>query len=137
MMAKPHDFLIRHKSDEENARKLIAMGYPAVAPVLSHMMEWIQDMNWPVARTVAPFLASIGEPILDEVRKVFETDDLTWQYWCITEIIEKLPPQIAQQFRSELERLVHTPTSAEQREELDQVARDALERLEMTDADDA
>jgi len=88
-MNDPHDFLIRHKCDSENTHKLIEMGYPAVAPVLSHMMEWIQDMNWPVAIALGPFLASIGEPIVPEVRNVLATNDYEWKYSVVDTIVSQ------------------------------------------------
>lgn len=129
-ISDPHDFLIRGKFDCEHAEKLIAVGFPGVAPVLPHMLEWIQDMNWPVARVVAPFLVSIGEPIVPEIWKVLDGDDLVWKYWCIEVLIGELPHQQASCFRNELERLAKNPTDAERVEELDEQARDVLCRLD-------
>ncbi|MEM9416337.1 MAG: DUF5071 domain-containing protein [Planctomycetota bacterium] len=129
-MANPEDYLVRHKSDIENAQQLVALGYPAVRSVLPQMMEWIQDMNWPVARVLQPFLVSIGEPILPEVRRVFESDDLVWQYWCIVEILGHLPVENVSSFRPELERLALRPTQTERQEELDQVAGELLAQLD-------
>src|SRR5688500_18615540 len=44
----------RNKHDRKRAAAAIAAGYPAVAPVLPEMLEWLQDMNWPVAQDLAP-----------------------------------------------------------------------------------
>lgn len=125
-MNNPHDFQIRHKHDLDNAHKLIELGYPAVAPLLPHLLEWIQDMNWPVAKTIAPFLVSIGEPLVPEVKEVFATDDYGWQYICITDIIKKMPAELSVQFRPELERLAYHATKAEKDEDLDKVALQVL-----------
>ena len=128
-MSESLECLIRGKFDSENANRLIALGYPTVAPVLPHMVEWIQDMNWPVAKLVAPFLGSLGAPILPEIRKVLDGDDLIWKYWVISELIGRLPVELAKEFRADLERLAFSPTDEERLEELDQQAKNELERL--------
>jgi hypothetical protein len=54
---------------------VIAGGYPAVAPVLPELL------TWPVARELAPSLASIGAPLLAEVRRIVPARDDIWKYW--------------------------------------------------------
>ena len=72
---------IRDKKDIENAEAIFALGYPAVAPLIPHLFIWIQDMNWPVAKRVAPFLTSIGRPIFPELNRVLATDALKGFGW--------------------------------------------------------
>ncbi|UCE03873.1 MAG: DUF5071 domain-containing protein [Candidatus Latescibacterota bacterium] len=122
--------VIRDKHDVESARKLVALGYPVVAPALSDMMEWIQDMNWPVAKVLAPFLAALGEAVVPEVRRVLASDDHLWKYWCINDIIGEMPVKAARQFTADLHRYALTPTEAERKEELDEVAKAALSRID-------
>jgi integrase len=42
------------------AERAVALGWPGVQPVISELLEWIQDYNWPVARTLAPFSRASG-----------------------------------------------------------------------------
>jgi hypothetical protein len=125
----PRSFLPRTKRDFENARRIVALGYPAVAPVLPELFEWIQDGNWPIAPAIAAFLTSIGEPIFPQIREVLRSNDGTWKYWCITWVIGKLPPELAEEFGPELEQLAFHPTRDDQLEELDQQAKEVLDRL--------
>jgi hypothetical protein len=129
MSADPRQLLPRNKSDEERVRALIALGYPAVAPVLPDLLEWLQDGNWPISRPIADFFLSIGEPVLPLIDAVLRGPDATWKYWCIQRLIARLPPTLAAGFRPELERLAQRPTGDEQSEELYDVARDALVAL--------
>jgi hypothetical protein len=115
-----------NKSDEVTADKVIQTGYPIVAPILPHIMMWLQDGNWPISKSLALFLASIGDPIIPEIRKVFATDDYSWQWFVIVILVSELPPPVANQLRTDLERLANNPTSAERQNEIDEVARDVL-----------
>lgn len=120
--------LITHKCDEANATKLIERGYPAVAPVLPYMIEWLQDCNWPVAKPVFGFLASIGAPVLPEIRRVFATHDDVWKYWCI-ELLKAMPLAVAEQMRSDLAAIVNEPTPGEISEEVVEGANELLAAL--------
>ncbi len=120
---------IKDKHDLATAEYLVELGYPAVAEALPDMLSWIQDANWPVAGVVAPFLASIGEPLSDELWKVLRSDDLLWKYWCIQLVIGRMPRDAARAFVPELQRLANSPLPEEKREELHEVAADALEIL--------
>ena len=122
----PDGFVPRDKHDHESADRAIAAGYPAVEPVLWHLLEWIQDMNWPVAQTLAPFLASIGTPLVPHIKKVFETDDEIWKYW-IMGVIFLESPEVAEEFRDELVRIAYTPTESEITEEIPERALDVLQ----------
>jgi Domain of unknown function (DUF5071) len=122
--------LPRHKCDCERAQAIIALGYPAVAPVLRDLLEWLQDCNWPVSHSIAPFLASVGEPVVPLIREVFRGNDDIWKYWCIERLIMGFPRTLAEEFRPELQRFAFHPTKQERSEELDERARAALEWLD-------
>ena len=111
------------------ARAAVEAGYPAVDPILGELLKWLQDCNWPVAHILEPFLASIGAPLVPHIWHVLGTDDHVWKYWVIGTLIRDLPENVAAAFRSELERLCHDPQPDERREELDEQAREVLERF--------
>ena len=95
MPIDPRELLPRSTRDREAARAVIALGYPAVAPVLPDLLEWLQDYNWPVARPIGEFLASIPEPMVPHIRAVLDGNDLIWKYWCI-EVTDSPPLAIKQ-----------------------------------------
>ena len=117
------------KQDLERARAAVEAGYPVVEPILGELIEWLQDCNWPVAHILAPFLASIGAPLVPYIWRVLRTDDEIWKYWVIPLLIGTLPKGIAAEFRPELERLCYSPLPNEKREGLDEQARDVLEHF--------
>jgi hypothetical protein len=59
--------------DVENARALIALGYPAIEPVLPSLFQWLETSGSEVELVVRPFFAALGEPALDLVRSALES----------------------------------------------------------------
>jgi len=111
----------RNKMDTERAEAAVAAGFPVVAPILPDLLEWLQDMNWLVAGILAPFLASIGCPLIPHIRNILATDDEIWKYWIISRIMGE-SREVAEAFRGELERMAYSPTESERREELNEAA---------------
>jgi len=120
--------LPRHKSDSENARAIVAQGYPAVEPVLAELLEWLQDPNWPISGRIASFLATIGEPLIPHVRYVLQSNDDGWKYQVLTKIVAT-SPVIARSVYDELKRMATAPTSSEKSEDVDIVAQEILLKL--------
>jgi hypothetical protein len=118
--------LPRDKHDLVRAEAIVSAGYPAVEPLMPHLLEWLQDMNWPVARVLAPFLARVGAPLERHLRLVFESTDDIWKYWVIHSVIAE-SPELRRIFRDDLQRLASSPTENERVEEVDEVARTVLQ----------
>ena len=115
----------KHKTDTAAAHAAVEAGYPAVEPVLPQLTEWMQDYNWPVAKVLGPFLASIGRPIIPHVDMVLASNDAGWKYWIISVVIAE-NPLLLTNYLEELTRIANKPTSDEKHHELDDVAREAL-----------
>ena len=111
------ELIPRDKHDHKRAEAAINAGYPAVDPILWELLEWIQDMNWPVAQTLAPFLSSIGLPLVPYIERIFETDDEVWKYWIMGAIM-RYSREVAEAFREVVTRIAYAPTENELNEEL-------------------
>lgn len=116
------------KLETDKAEAIIAQGFPAVEPVLPALLEWMQDINWPVAQPLQPFLASIGVPLAPHVRYVLETKDEIWKYWVVRCLVGE-SVELARVLNPELQRLALDPTPGEHEEELDVIAKEILQRI--------
>jgi hypothetical protein len=114
----------QHKHDTERAEQVVALGYPAAAPILPELIKWLQDYNWPVAHVLAPFLESIGLPLVPEIRRVLATDDDCWKYYLLTSLVNTR--ELVAALRADLTRLVEQPTAREVVAELPEVAAERL-----------
>jgi hypothetical protein len=117
--------LPRDKHQIQMAQALVRVGYPEIAPVLSEILEWVQDMNWPVARVFQPMLASIGAPLAPIIRPVLNGNDDVWKYSIVNNLVRE-SPSLAYELHSELERLVKNPSVGELDEGVSEVARELL-----------
>jgi hypothetical protein len=124
--------LPQHKSDYERAQAIIARGYPAVAPVLPELITWLQDCNWPVSHVIAPFLASIGSPIVPEIRRVLQTNDDIWKYWVLSQVVARTSSDVAEGLREELTRIATEPTQGEILEDVSSTAQAILQKIGQT-----
>ena len=120
------DLLPSTKSDTDKAKAVVSLGFPAVEPALPSLMEWMQDINWPVAQVLQPFLAHIGAPLEPHIRVVLQSDDEIWKFWVLQQIVAK-SEDLVQLFQPELRRLANQATPKEQAEELDVLAKTILE----------
>jgi hypothetical protein len=113
------------KRDVRGAEALVALGYPAVEPILAQLLEWVQDGNWPVARTLAPFLSTIGSPLAPHVAQILQGDDDTWKYFLLSTVVGK-SKELTAVLLPQLERLKSNPTEGEVEEGLDLMASNIL-----------
>jgi hypothetical protein len=73
----------KDKGDVETARALMKYSYSEVSDVVPELLEWIQDMNWPVASPTAEFLLTIEKDITTDIIRVMRSNDAVWKYWCL------------------------------------------------------
>src|SRR5689334_12113292 len=86
--------LPKEKCDTDLAEQVVALGYPAAEPIVPELLEWLQDMNWPVARVLVPFLAEIGTPLVPEIRRILKTNDEVWKHWILSCLVRS-PEMVA------------------------------------------
>lgn len=117
--------LPRDKIHTRSAQKLVELGFPAVEPVLSEILEWVQDGNWPVAQIFLPFLADVGLPLAPHIQRILSTDDAGWKYFILFCVVGE-SDELRRQLKSDLERLASSPTADERSWGTDKIARELL-----------
>ncbi|OHD08200.1 MAG: hypothetical protein A2Y34_16730 [Spirochaetes bacterium GWC1_27_15] len=103
--------------------------YPFYKPILKDLFEWIQDINWPVARYIVPLLIKSGKDVLPIVKEILDSTDDVWKYWTLTCVISEMPPDILKGLEPDLLRIKNNPTTSEIMEELPQIALELLEKI--------
>lgn len=124
------DFLPKNKHDFDSVYNLKKMDRTERLPLLPGLMEWIQDMNWPIANEVAELLLTFPNDMVPLIKEVLATHDDVWKYWCLEILIKGLPEVVRLDLKSELIRIVERPTAGEKLEELDETAMEILRTIE-------
>lgn len=120
-MRTDHPLVPQHKTDIARAEAAVEAGWPAVSIVLPDLLEWLQDYNWPVAHVLAPFLATIGLPALPHIKSILGSNDETWKYWILANVVAPQPEVVAA-LRNDLALIVHRRMSSELTEGVVEVA---------------
>ncbi|MEK5185594.1 DUF5071 domain-containing protein [Solibacillus sp. FSL R5-0691] len=81
----------KDKHDIAAVEFLKAADTEVVIPLLPELLEWVQDMNWPVAEPMVELLLQYPNELTPLVDEVLRGDDDMWIYWCLVEIVPKLP----------------------------------------------
>ena len=126
MARRLSDLVPGSKTETDKASKLVALGYPAVQPVIGEILEWVEDASWPVAVVFLPFLARIGAPLVPHVRYVLQSQDQQWKRVVLDHIVSQ-SVDLAHGLSVDLLQLINTPTDAERAEGLN-VSADELFR---------
>jgi hypothetical protein len=125
MPSDPSALLPTTKHETDKASALVQLGWPAVAPVVPQILEWLQDSNWPVSQVFQPFLVSIGPSIARQVSAVLSRQDGNWKYNLLSTVVSQ-SPGLARALRPQLERLAEHPSADEVAEQVDVAAKEIL-----------
>ncbi|UQV43782.1 DUF5071 domain-containing protein [Janthinobacterium lividum] len=117
--------LPRDKHDTQNAQALIALSWEELHPAMPQILAWIQDVNWPVAGVLLPYLAGIGARLAPYIKTVLDSNDGQWKYFVLQGIVRH-SSEVAFELGGELNRLAYAPTIEELEEGVAEVARAIL-----------
>lgn len=117
--------LPRDKCDVERAEALVALDWEDAESALPEVLEWLQDLNWPVAAVFQPFLVKAGARLAPFLRPIFDADDDIWKYNILVAIASH-SSTLADAIRPELQRLASNPTANEQIEGVTEEAQNIL-----------
>lgn len=129
-MIDPQGLLPRDEHDLDSIALVVEAGYPAIAPILDELLDWTADSNWPVARPLADFLATLGTPLIEPVSRILRGTDGTQKEHCLRLIVQRLPIDVLSGLEDDLRRLADHPSDDDRREEVDIAAREILLHFE-------
>jgi hypothetical protein len=87
--------------------------------LLPQLLTWIQDINWPNAGEITPFLIAGGQEIIPEIAWVLNGQDDIWKGNCIRRILPYLSSKLVFPLLPILKRIAENPTENEKAEETD------------------
>jgi len=124
----PAEFIPRNKFDVERIAALERAGTDSAASVYRELLEWIQDINWPVARPLCAALAHAGPVIVPHLRAILESPDAVWKSVVLDHLAPNLAREVRQQLFPVLRRIAQNPTPDEITEGCDASAKELLAR---------
>ena len=125
------EYLPTSKWDPDAIQRLSQLDPEKRNILLPQLLVWIQDINWPNAGKIVPFLIVGSKEIIPEIEWVLNGQDDVWKGNCIRHILTHLPPETVQPLLPVLKRIVETPTANEKAEEIDVDASTCIEQLQL------
>ena len=89
-MKKIKTLLPKDKFDDSNLEKIKLLNDSDLSQITSELLTWTQDANWPIFPKIVEIIVARQDLFISEISKVFQTDDLIWKYWILTNICPKL-----------------------------------------------
>jgi|GEM_PF-926259 len=123
-----HPLLPRSKTDDAALKRLHQLPEAELLPLLPELLEWLEDLNWPVAGPVWDFLrpyVAYLEPAIVEVLMGYDNE---WKRHLLRLVEDANLPTLSSPLRELTERIAYQPTASEKAEETDEAARDLLSK---------
>jgi hypothetical protein len=124
------ELMPKDKHDRKAMERLRKLPIQELVPLLPELLEWVADINWPIARDAIDLVLTVPEHIVEPIRKVFQTTDYGWKNSCLNYVVPHLPVEQRRQLKPELERIAHQPTQDEIEEGTSDTAQELLNSIE-------
>ena len=112
--------LPKDKLDDSNLEKIKLLNDSDLSQIVSELLTWTQDANWPVFRKIVEIIVARQDRFISEISKVFQTDDRIWKYWILTNICPKLSLENIDFLKKDFDNMAKVlPTNTEEEEILE------------------
>lgn len=125
----------QNKSDIDFYTHLEKMNIIEIKEDVNVLLEWLQDMNWPVAIHISNYFSQYINIIDDEIIEILRSKDEEWKYSILFSIIlhSKIEPN--DKIYKEVYRIFKHPTKEESEADLDELADDILKKYKFDNID--
>jgi hypothetical protein len=104
------ELIPEHKDDQKVLEELKKLSFEEIKPIIPDLLEWLQDMNWPIAGPVAEILKPFSDSIVPEIINILKTNDGPWKWGALTTLARTTTNQM---LLTEIERMAKFPTRDE------------------------
>lgn len=116
------------KIDFEACSNLAIAADDEITPFVSVLLEWLQDLNWPVAPLVQERLSTLGTELIESIKSVLNGNDDVWKYWLVSSLLPLVRDNVYCEVTVEIERIASNPTEGEKYEEVHVAAQELLKQ---------
>lgn len=114
--------LPKNKHDDSTITNLMALSDQEIEPIISDLLTWFQDINWPIAKRLIPVIVNHYKLSEKYILTILKGTDEIWKYWILSELISAWPSCPGPDLMSEIVRIANRPTSGEIEEEVGKAA---------------
>ena len=124
------DLIPRSKFDTSGIERLKVINITEAEPILGDLLEWLQDINWPVAKELFYVLPRFEKNLVPHIRTVFNSDDDIWKNWILC-MLKTFSPDTVKLLSYEIKGIANNPTAGELLEETNKYASDIVQIFQL------
>lgn len=113
----------KDKFDFETVDRLKSCSYDQIESIIPELLEWLQDMNWPISQPIAEYLLPFSEKIAPEILKILQGKDEIWKYWMLVTFGKITKDKLVLE---EINRIAKNPTQEEADNEVSEIANEII-----------
>jgi hypothetical protein len=120
------ELIPKDKFDVSHITDLMEINETDIQPILPDLLQWIEDINWPVASDMVRVLARFPDsvtPLLHTLLDISAKDTIA-KYWIIVCLIPLFPIEKQRLLLDDVKRICNNPSDSEVHEEVVAVAED-------------
>ncbi|UTC64614.1 DUF5071 domain-containing protein [Treponema sp. OMZ 788] len=80
----------KDKFDLDTCKNFYDLTDEAFLEIAPELLTWLQDGNWPIFPEIIKVFTLKQDIVIDEISKIFDTSDVIWQYWILSELYPNL-----------------------------------------------
>lgn len=105
----------KHKDDQEAMEGLRSLSFEQLRAIVTDLLEWLQDLHWPIAEPVAEILEPFVDRITPDLIEILKSNDGQWKWGILARLARKTADPV---LLKEIKRIALFPTKDEIEEEV-------------------
>lgn len=102
------NYLPQDKQDHTSVEVLASLEKSTVLPLLPNLLEWLQDINWPIANGIIDILLEYKLEIIPHIQTIFSQRDTIWIYNILAYLLNEWDTKLISSLCSSLRELAQT-----------------------------
>jgi hypothetical protein len=123
---KMNKYIPEHKGDIDKIELISALPFLKLKIISKELLEWLQDLHWPVSKPIANILKPYTNNLKEEIIEILKSNDDLWKYNIIICFFMEGNIKLDNTLKIELQKITNNPTQSEKEEEVDKIAQEAL-----------
>ncbi len=123
-------YLPKDKMDLDSVAHLKTLSSNELIPLLPDLIEWLQDINWPVASELSKLLMPMEDELIPHIKEIVNSNDSQWKYCILSNLVRNFTTMNKVRLKDELMRLSINPSNEDIEEEIDNLAKEILNSMD-------
>lgn len=99
------DLIPKDKFDNSTIKQLNKLTDKEIKPIIYKLLEWLQDLNWPIAQEILPIIIKHQEVVVPYISSILNGQDIMWKIWVMELIIPALTYENKNMFHEDIKNL--------------------------------